>query len=271
MKTGEAQKERRGPAFTELLSIFLHLDHRLPVLEASAFLLFATSLLFSSVSGLDETAAFSYMSGSGLSLTGLILVILILKNAASGWGSEYEKGTMQTFLTYPLSRGKVLLARLTSALLIPLCLVTVARFSVIFLIAPSFAMRQFPSLVVGYLTSLTTPLLVAGLVILTVQWAKSGGVPFAVGIVTYFMVLIFTAFLLAIGYNAGRSEIVWVVYFFNPVYAFANYYSNHMFCLFCNYPVPTFIQASELLAANLALSVALIASGAMLFMRRTEA
>jgi ABC-type transport system involved in multi-copper enzyme maturation permease subunit len=265
-------KKRRNSAFTELLSIFLHLDHRLPVLEASAFLFFSGVLLFSSVSNGDASSAFSYMVGpAGLSLTSLIFVILILKNLASGWGSDFEKGTMQTFLTYPLSRGKGFLARLVSSLLVPLGLLTLAQFSVVFLIAPSFALARFGSLLIGFLASLTTPLLIAALVVLAVLWAKSGGVPFALGLVAYFSILIFSAFLLNIGYSAGYPNLVWATFFLNPAYAFSNYFGNQTVGFGYNTLVPTYSQAVGLLAANLLLSLALLAVGTLLFVKRTEA
>lgn len=270
--SSQSAPKRKGSAFRELLSIFLYLDYRLPVLEASAFLLFSCVLLFSSVSTGGASSAFSYMSGpGGLSLTGLILVALILKNAASGWGGDYEKGTMQTFLTYPLGRGKVLLARLISSLLVPLGLMTLAQFSVVFLIAPRFAGTQFGSLMLGFLTSLTLPLLVAAVVVLAVMWAKSGGLPFAIGLVAYFVLLIFSAFLLSIGYSSNYPNVVWGVYFFNPVYAFSSYFSNQGVLYQYNTPVPTYAQSVELLAANLVLSLSLLAVGALLFVKRAEA
>ncbi len=265
-------KNRKGPAFTELLSIFLHLDHRLPVLEATAFLFFSGVLLFSSVSNGDAYSAFSYMIGpAGLSLTSLIFVVLILKNMASGWGSDFEKGTMQAFLTYPLSRGKAFLARLVSSLVVPLGLLTLAQFSIVFLIAPSFALAHFGSLLLGYLASLTTPLLIAALVVLAVLWAKSGGVPFALGLVAYFSILIFSSLLLNIGYSGGYPDLVWLTFFLNPVYAFSSYFGNQTVGFGYNPPVPTYAQAVELLAANLLLSLALLAIGALLFVKRTEA
>ena len=263
-------KKGRSSAFTELLSIFLHLDHRLPVLEASAFLFFSCVLLFSSVSSGDAYSAFSYMAGpGGLSLTSLILVVLILKNMASGWGGDFEKGTIQTFLTYPLSRGKAFLARLVSSLLVPLGLLTLAQFSVVFLIAPSFALAHFGGLLLGYLTALTTPLLIAALVVLAVLWAKSGGVPFVLGLVAYFVMLIFTAFLLSMGYSAGNNNLIWAIFFLNPVYAFLSYFGNPAGFAY-NAPVPTYAQAVGLLAGNLLLSLALLTIGALLFARRTE-
>jgi len=264
-------KKRRGSAFTELLSIFLHLDHRLPVLEASAFLFFSGVLLFSSVSNGDASSAFSYMAGpGGLSLTSLILVVLILKNLASGWGNDFEKGTMQTFLTYPLSRGKAFLARLVSSLLVPLGLLTLAQFSAVFLIAPSFAQAHFGSLLLGFLASLTAPLLIAALVVLAVLWAKSGGVPFAVGLVAYFMILIFSAFLFSMGSSGGYYYLVWAVFFINPIYAFSSYFNNQAWFGYYHL-VPTYAQAVGLLAANLLLSLVLLAVGALLFVKRTEA
>jgi len=267
---GESKKLKNS-AFTEMLSILLHLDHRLPVLEASAFLFFSCVLLFSSVSSGDAYSAFSYMAGSsGLSLTSLIIVVLILKNMASGWGGDFEKGTMQTFLTYPLSRGKAFLARLVSSLLVPLGLLTLAQFSVVFLIAPNFAFAQFGGLLLGYLTALTTPLLIAAFVLFAVLWAKSGGAPFALGIVTYFMLLIFTAFLLNIGYSAGYNGLVWIIFFLNPVYAFSSHFGFQIGSGTGN-PIPTYGQAVGLLAGNLLLSMALLAVGALLFVKRTEA
>jgi ABC-type transport system involved in multi-copper enzyme maturation permease subunit len=271
MSTHNPPSEPRGSAFAELLAIFLYLDQRFPVLEGSAFLLFACSLLFSSVSNLDAQSAYNYMAGPiGLSLTSLILVVLILKNASS-WGNDYEKGTMQTFLTYPLSRRKVLLARLTSSLILPVVLVTLARFSVVFLVSPSLTLTEFSSLMLGFLTSLSTPLFVAALVVLTVLWAKSGGVPFAIGLLTFFMVFILSAFVIGIAYNGGYPYLAWVVYFFNPVYAFSSYYQGVVAFFGSNQPVPTFVQATALLAGNLAFSLTLLVIGALLFIRRTEA
>jgi ABC-type transport system involved in multi-copper enzyme maturation permease subunit len=269
----DKQTERKGSAFTELLSIFLHLDHKFPILEASAFLLFLCALLFSSISSLDPQSAFNYMAGlGGLSLSSLILLILILKNASSGWGGEFEKGTMQTFLIYPLSRGRVLLARLTSSVLLPLGLVVLSRFSVVYIISPVFTESQFPSLVLGFLCSLTIPIMVAAIVVLAIQWAKSGGVPFAIGLVGYFAMLIFSLFLVAIGSNTGHPELVWVAFFLNPASAFSSYYSRlsgQFYCSPCP-PVPTYTQAVELLASNLLLSVCLLVLSAMLFVKRTE-
>ncbi|HEV2137916.1 MAG TPA: hypothetical protein VGR53_03675 [Nitrososphaerales archaeon] len=267
-------KKRRSAAFTELLAIFLHLDHRLPLLEASAFLFFSVVLLFSSVSNGDESSAFSYMVGpAGISLTSLILVVLILKNVASGWGNDFEKGTMQTFLTYPLSRGKAFLARVVSSLLVPLGLLTLAQFSVVFLIAPGFALARFGSLLLGFLASLTTPLLIAALVVLAVLWAKSGGVPFALGLVAYFSILIFSSLLLSIGYSAGYPNLVWATFFLNPAYAFSSYFGSRSGWIGIGYnvPVPTYSQAVGLLTANLLFSLALLAVGALLFVKRAEA
>jgi ABC-type transport system involved in multi-copper enzyme maturation permease subunit len=272
MSTQGARKARRGPAFTELVSIFLYLDHRFPVLEASAFLLFSCALLFSSISDVGASSAFNYMAGAGgLSLTSLILVVLILKNASSAWGSEFERGTMQTFLTYPLTRGKVLLARLASSLIVPLGLVTISRFSVVFLISPSFGEGQFSNLLLGFLSSIAIPLMVAAIVVLVVQWAKSGGVPFAIGLVAYFALLIFSAFLLALANNTTYSSWAWVVYFFNPVYALSSYFNNTGMIFVGGAPVPTYAQATELLAGNLAFSLALLVVGVLLFVKRTEA
>ena len=270
MSSQTKPNRRKGSGFTELLSIFLHLDHRLPVLEASAFLFFSSVLLFSSVSNGGAYSAYSYMAGpSGLSLTSLILVALILKNLASGWGGDFEKGTMQTFLTYPLSRGKAFLARLVSSFLLPLGLLTLAQFSIVLLIAPGFASAHIGSLVLGYLTALTTPILIAALVVLMVLWAKSGGAPFGLGLVAYFMMFIFTAILLSIGYSTGNNDLVWAIFFINPVYAFSSYFGNPAGISY-NGPVPTYLQAVGLLTANLLLSLTLLALGALLFVKRTE-
>jgi hypothetical protein len=275
MSPPPAPGKRRTSAFAELLGIFLHLEHRFPFLEASAFLFFSSVLLFSSISVGNTGAAFSYMVGAGgLSLTSLILVVLVLKNMASGWGSDFEKGNMETFLTYPLGRGRVYLARLVSSLFVPLGLLTLAQFSTVFLVAPSFAAGNFWNLVLGYSVALTTPLLVAAFVVPAVLWAKSSGVPFALGLVAYFFILIFSVFLLNIGYSTGNSDLVWAIFFLNPVYAFSSYFGSQqggVGAFGYASPVPTFDQAVGLLAANLALSLALLTAGALLFVERTEA
>ncbi len=228
----------------------------------------------SSISAGGAATAFYYMAGQGgISLTSLIFVILVLKNLASGWGGDFEKGTMQTFLTYPLKRWKFLLARFISSFLLVLGLLALAEFSVVFLIAPGFASANFGSLALGFLTSLTLPLMVSAVVVLTVQWTKSGGVPFAVGLVAYFVILIFSAFLYSAANSGGYGNLAWFVYFLNPFYALTIHFNGgpYYYPQYYGIPAPSFGQAEGLLAANLLLSTALIVVGWLLFARRTEA
>lgn len=270
--------KRKGSAFAEMLSIFIHQDYRFPILEVFAFLFAGSVLLVGSMSVNNgyNAAAFGYMTGiSGLSLTLLVFMILIWKNIAFGLGGDFEKGVMQTFLTYPLSRGRILLARLLSSVGVALAVLTSAQFLVIFVMAPLFAESQIATLALGFVTSLGTPLLLTAVVLLVAVVSKQGGLSLLVGIVLYFALSILLLVLLGIGYQEQNYILVSSVFLLNPVSAFQLYYNPQNVPSFSGPSgstvwTPNFGEAAGFLAANMILTLAILAVSVFIFTRRLE-
>ncbi len=101
----------------EVLALSLKEDYRFPVLEIFAFFYTIATIFFvnANLSGMgtqfiksEECLAFNLVEVlSGLPL--FFILVLIVKNIAFGLGNDLEKGTMQTYLMYPLSRKSLLL------------------------------------------------------------------------------------------------------------------------------------------------------------------
>jgi hypothetical protein len=103
--------EKKGKPFLEVFSATLQEDYRFPVLEVFAFLyVIGTFALasFGSISFVSQTSLKAYSaftlvnSIAGItSFSTLILLVLVLKNVAYGFGSDLERGTIQTYFSYP--------------------------------------------------------------------------------------------------------------------------------------------------------------------------
>ncbi len=111
---------RKPRPFLEILSSSLQGDYKFPILEFLAFLFILSSFVFTNIGGWGSTGATEQFIVFAIirSLMGLplfILVMLLLKNIASGIGNDLEKGTIQTLLAYPLKRRSILTAKLLSA------------------------------------------------------------------------------------------------------------------------------------------------------------
>lgn len=106
---------KKGSAFLEIFASTLQQDYRFPILEIFAFLYTLGTFIFVSfgrISGvMDERTAFQLVT-SLMGLPMFIFIILIFKNIAYGLGNDLEKGTIQTFFSYPLKRRSILTAKL---------------------------------------------------------------------------------------------------------------------------------------------------------------
>lgn len=262
-----------------MFSLFLRQDYSFPTLEVFAFL-FVISILIGTyiIQGYNETyIAYSYFGASAtISLPILIFMILIWKNISFGLGGDFEKGVMQTFLTYPLSRTKMLGARLLSAIGVALGILSLAQFIVLSIIAPGFTSREAPTLILNYLSVLATPLLVTMIVLLVCVLAKSSGIPLIVGILLYFLFGLFLELFVGYAVQAQNHVLLGVAYLLNPALAFQNFYSYNFNGGFTGIPnnalwaVPSFPLSLSYLAGNFAISIVLLFVSFVWFRKRLE-
>ena len=266
-------QSRKGSAFRELLSIFLHEDYRLPVLELFAFL-FTASVFFASnpLQGYNLTSiAFSYVQSAAV-LPLLIFMILIWKNIAFGLGGDFEKGVVQTYLTYPLSRTKLLIARLVSSVLIALGVLALAQFLGMYLVAPQFATAESGVLVFGFLTALANPLLLTSIVLLVAVLTKQGGLSLIVGILLYFVLQFMLIIILNYAYSIQNYYLVVASFLLNPMEAL-QYYLNGTGG-FIGTPlsvwIPNLQNVAQIVVGTYVVTGAITIAAFVWFMRRLE-
>jgi ABC-type transport system involved in multi-copper enzyme maturation permease subunit len=268
--------------FTELLSIFLKQDYGFPVVEIFAFLFsFGILLEYTFAQGSSPVyVAYSYFGAAGtFTIPILVLMILIWKNISFGFGGDFEKGIVATFLVYPLSRGKLLLARLISAVGIPLGLITFTQLIMLYLMTPRFATEQASTLILTYIAVLATPLLITMVVFLVCLWAKGSGTPLIIGIVLYFVIGLFLQLVSGYAAQTVNLSLLYFVFFMNPAVAFQSYY-NYRFTGNSNFGfingnsawgIPSYDSMITLLVANLAVTAFLLAFCFRWFTKRVEA
>jgi hypothetical protein len=262
-----------------MFAIFLKQDYQLPILETFAFL-FATGVLLQSslVQGYNETyIAYSYFgSGGTFALPILIFMILIWKNISFGLGGDFEKGVMQTFLTYPLGRGRMLAARLLSSVGVAFGILSLAEFLVLLVMVPKFATRQMPTLILNYLSVLATPILITMIVLLVCVFVKKSGLPLTVGLISYFVMGLFLEFFVAYALETKNAVLLAVTYLLNPAIAFQSFYRYHFnggstgLGISSTWGIPGFGDIATYLVGSYLVSAILLVVSILWFVRKLE-
>lgn len=191
---------RKGRAFLEVLAITLHEDYKFPVLELFVFLLVLSTFTLMSPASFQATT-FHYtkertiytLISAQMDIPGipfLIFLVLVLKNIAYGFGSDFEKGTIQIFLSYPLRRSALLTAKLISGLGIPLVMLIGVGIFALYVLLPRLVVNGITYIVISYLAFLSYGLLVTAIILLSVIYLKKSGAPLAVGISFCFLRII---------------------------------------------------------------------------------
>ena len=219
---------RRGWPTLELLAIDLKETWRFPIPELLAFLYAFFPLMFGQMvraSGLPAEARLLLGMNSASSLMNFITFILILKNISYGLANEIRKGLVQTYLTYPVGRGRLLLVKVISGILVPVAFVvlSVGVFSAV--IVPELALEHVDVLLVGLACMLAGSLLPAALLLFVALLVKRGGTSLGVGIALIFALQI-TSSLLMLAASLTGWESAWRAYYvLSPFTAYLNYYS----------------------------------------------
>jgi ABC-type transport system involved in multi-copper enzyme maturation permease subunit len=261
---------RRGRPFLEVFASALNEDYRFPILEIFAFLYalgtFVIAGLGTQFAQTGEAFAYTLVNSlSGLPL--FIFFILILKNIAYGLGNDLERGVIQTLLSYPLKRRYILTAKLLSALGIALLLYLVIQIFALFIIAPDVILNYFTTIFLTYLASLSSTLLLAGLVLLLALLLKRGGLALIVGIVLYFALGIISSLVMFVASATGSDIAPRVYAVIAPNLVLQRYYGVGL-PFVREVWVPTFSEVLLYLGAGYLIVASVFAIGYIYFDRR---
>jgi hypothetical protein len=267
-------EKRKGRPFLEVFASALHEDYRFPILEIFAFLyvlgafaLSTTMTSFSSQTTLTEEAVAYQLTSSILILPLFIFVILIFKNIAYGLGSDIEKGIIQTYFSYPLKRRGILTAKLLSALGVSIVLFLVFQVSALYIIAPDIVLPQIGTVLLTYVSNLSYPLLIAGIVMLFTFVIRRGGTALIVGVFLYLALSIANSIVTFFAYATESTMILQVFSFISPGTAVGAYYSSGMNPLTAFWE-PTFSQVAISMVGSYAIVAVVFFLGYYYFSRR---
>ncbi|MCS7387282.1 MAG: ABC transporter permease [archaeon GB-1867-005] len=226
-------ERRKGHPFLEILAASIHEDFRFPILEVFAFLYAISTFAFLGLGG-GITSMFSPRSGEAytyqlvsiqMGMPLFIFLILIFKNVVYGFGSEFEKGTIQTLLSYPLKRHMVLTAKLLSALGISLLMFLGIQFFALFIMAPQTVSANLTTVVFSYLASLSYPLFLTAILLIVAMKIRKGGLALVLGIVLYFALSVTSGILTALSITTGNPLPLKALSVLNPSLALQYYFN----------------------------------------------
>jgi ABC-type transport system involved in multi-copper enzyme maturation permease subunit len=268
---------KKGKPFLEVLSATLHEDFRFPVLEVFAFLYVLGTFALASfgvistvpLTNLRAYSAFSLVNSiAGVtSFSTLILLVLVLKNVAYGFGSDLERGTIQSYLTYPLKRRSVLTAKLVSALGVSLLLFVTVQTTALYIIAPQIVLSYFGTVVLSYLANFAYFLIVICITILLTMIVKKGAVTLIFGVILYFGLYISVSFASAISFASHSALALQIVSCFAPNNALGLYLSSNSLSIRSIW-VPSYGDVLSFIIVSYAIVVALLALSYYYFSRR---
>jgi len=278
MVLGEGKPRRRWPTL-EILAMEFSTAYRFPIPEVLIFLYVFFPLFFSHVARAipvsTEEASLLLVISLSQGVMGLITLILILRNVAYGLANEIKKGLMQTYLTYPVGRGRLLLVKLISGILVPIGFVATSVLVFTAINFPELALKYPHVLVVGLASSLGEILLLGSIMFLSAIIIKRGGTSLAVGIALMFILQIADLALSITASITGWEGLWHIRYLLGPSLAFLTYYQapgaqagvvvsdGETF-------VPEFWECMGYLVGHYALIIAICLASLIYFMRRFE-
>ncbi|MGD8506901.1 MAG: hypothetical protein PVF15_09615 [Candidatus Bathyarchaeota archaeon] len=221
----------KGKPFLEIFASALHEDYRFPILEIFAFLYTLGTFVFASFGAFiapqtvsNESVAYT-LTSSLLGLPLFIFIILIFKNVAYGLGSDLEKGIIQSYLSYPLKRWRILTAKLLSALGIALILFLTIQIAALYVLAPDVISPYLGTVLLTYAASLSSSLFVAGIMLLVTLVLRRGGLTLVIGIVLYFAMSIVSSVAMFVAFGTKSPLPLQIMSVIAPNVVLAEYYS----------------------------------------------
>ena len=221
---------KRKP-FLEILSLSLHEDYKFPILEFLAFLYLLSSFAFASFGGIGSTGApeeyfVFHMTNTLMGLPLFILVVLLLRNIASGIGNDLEKGIIQTILAYPLRRRSTLTAKLLSAFGVAIILFLGIQISALFILAPDMVFLNLPVVLLTYAANMSSALFIASITLLMALLLRKGSLAVLIGIMLFFLFGILTSLVSFIAHAMDSLLPMQLYSVYSPSFAINFYYDS---------------------------------------------
>jgi ABC-type transport system involved in multi-copper enzyme maturation permease subunit len=224
----------KGKPFLEIFASALHEDYRFPILEIFAFLYTLGTFVFASFGTyivpqtvVSESIAYT-LTSSLLGLPLFIFIILLFKNVAYGFGSDLEKGIIQSYLSYPLKRWQILTAKLLSAIGLALGLFLTIQIVALYFLAPDIISPYLSTVLLTYAATLSPPLLVAGILLYVTLVLRRGGLALVIGIVLYFAMGIISSVAMFIAFATKSPLPLQIISVIAPNMVLTQYYSINL-------------------------------------------
>lgn len=273
-----ATERGRGWPTLEILALDLKEAWRFPIPELLAFLYAFFPLIFTPIVraavivGPEEARLLMGMNAASNTMV-LITVALVLKNIAYGLANEIRKGLIQTYMTYPIGRGRLLLVKVISGTLVPVAFIALSVAVCTGITFPDLAAEHFEVVLAGLACLLAAPLLLATFMLLAAIVVKRGGASLAVGIALIFAFEIATGMLFVAAGVTGEESLWRTCYLMEPFMAYLSYYEAPGLGPGPNGPEALKLELWEChayLGSHYAIILALYALAFIYFLRRFE-
>jgi ABC-type transport system involved in multi-copper enzyme maturation permease subunit len=219
---------KKGRPFLEIFASAAYEDYRFPILEIFAFLFALGQFAFTNLTVTSSITSgdlmIYWLVSSAMGITLFIFLILIFKNIAYGLGGDLEKGTIQTYFSYPLSRKKILTAKLLSAIGIAMLLFFGIQIAALVIQAPAMILPNIGIILLLYAANFGYVLLLTSIILLFALFIKKGVAALVVGIAIYFAIGIATSIVLLYASVSGSAVLLQAVTLLNPSTALSAHY-----------------------------------------------
>ncbi|MBX5326574.1 MAG: ABC transporter permease [Candidatus Bathyarchaeia archaeon] len=244
---------KKGNPFLEIFASALHEDYRFPILEIFAFLYALGTFAFANLTALrapSEEAMAYFLVSSLMSVPLFIFIILVFKNVAYGLGGDLEKGTIQTFLSYPLKRRNILTAKLLSAIGVALLLFFGMQVIALLVLAPGMVLSNITVVLLSYIANCGYVFLLTAIILLIALFIRKGGTALIMGIVLWFALGIASSLVLFFAVITGLALPLQIISLLNPSTALSAHYGG-LRAAFFNVPwEPTLTEAAFYIVGN---------------------
>ncbi|MBS7647722.1 MAG: hypothetical protein QXK93_01995 [Candidatus Bathyarchaeia archaeon] len=197
-----------------------------------------------------------------------IFLILVFKNLAYGFGSDIEKGVVQTYLSYPLKRHQILSAKLLSAVGLALLLLFGIQIPALYLLAPDVVAGFLNTVLLTYAANLSPVLLISGIILLATLIIRRGGLSLVFGIILYFALSIASSMAMFMAFATRSPTSLKVIALFYPSTVLSRFYQMQFFPGMEEVWAPTFLEVALYIGASYAITAFVFTMAYIYFCRR---
>ncbi len=267
-------KKGKGKPFLEVFASAVHEDYRFPILEIfvffyalGTFALAGFGAVLSTMGASEEAVAYS-LTSSVLGTPLFVFVILVFKNLAYGLGSDIEKGIIQTYLSYPLKRRRILSAKIFSAIGLSLLILLGIQIPSLYLLAPDIVTPHFGVVLLTYAANLSPILFISGIILLATLIVRRGSLALVLGIILYFAFSIASSLLTFMAFATKSPITLQIISLFYPNIALSRYYGMQFYPGVGEVWTPTFPEVATYVGASYLITIFTLAIAYFYFCRR---